>query len=137
MGWGLGLDPGGRSTCQVPGFLKGQDALKAAGIDEVLVFCVNDGAVMQAWAKDQGIEGSNITSLADTRSELTKALGLVLDHPGPMGVLGNPRCKRFAIFVDNGVCKVVQVSASDSDPAGDDDPSASCIDNMLTLIKGL
>jgi peroxiredoxin len=31
------------------------------------VFCVNDGAVMMAWAKDQKIEGSNITFLADTR----------------------------------------------------------------------
>jgi hypothetical protein len=31
------------------------------------VFCVNDGAVMQAWAKDQGIEGSNITFLGDPK----------------------------------------------------------------------
>ena len=101
------------------------------------MFCVNDGAVMGAWADAMKIEGSNITFLADTRSECTKALGLVLDHPGPMGVLGNPRCKRFAMYVVDGVIKVMEVSASDSDPAGDDDPSASCIDNMLAKIAAL
>jgi 2-Cys peroxiredoxin 5 len=74
-----------------------QDALKAKGIDEVLVYCVNDGAVMSGWAKDQGVEGTMITFLGDTRSELTRALGMVLDDPGPMGVLGNPRCKRFCM----------------------------------------
>ena len=30
---------------QVPGYLENQEALKAAGIDEVLVYCVNDPAV--------------------------------------------------------------------------------------------
>lgn len=67
------------------------------------MYCVNDGAVMQAWAKDQGVEGSMITFLADTRSELTKALDLVLDAPPAMEVLGNPRCKRFALVVEDGV----------------------------------
>jgi 2-Cys peroxiredoxin 5 len=103
----------------------------------VLVFCVNDGAVMQAWAKDQKIEGSNITFLADTRCELTKALDLVLDHPGPMGVLGNPRCKRFAAYVENGEIKVLNVSEGPNDPAGDSDPSKSCIDAMLMCIEDL
>ena len=65
----------------------------------MLVYCVNDGAVMSAWGEAMNIEGSMITFLADTRSELTQALGVVLDHPGPMGVLGNPRCKRFAMYL--------------------------------------
>ena len=41
----------------------------------VLVFCVNDGAVMAAWGEAMKIAGSNITFLADTRMECTKALG--------------------------------------------------------------
>lgn len=57
-----------------------------AGIDEVLVLCVNDGAVMQAWAKDLKVAGTMVTLLADTRSELTKALGMVLDHAGVLDV---------------------------------------------------
>jgi 2-Cys peroxiredoxin 5 len=90
--------------------------LKAKGIDEVLVYCVNDGAVMSAWAKDQGVEGSMITFLADTRCELTKALKMGMDHPGPMAVLGNLRAKRFALLVDDGVVKAVEVSACPAMP---------------------
>lgn len=108
--------------------------MKAKGIDEVLVYCVNDGAVMEAWSKDQGVQGSMITFLADTRGELTRALDVVLDHPGPMGVLGNKRCKRFAAYVDDGEIKVINVSEGPDDPAGDEDPSASCVDAMLEAI---
>ena len=32
--------------------------MKAVGIDEVVIFCVNDGAVMDAWAEDQGVAKS-------------------------------------------------------------------------------
>ena len=79
--------------------------LKAAGIDEVLVYCVNDGAVMAGWAEDQGISGSIVSFLADTRAELTKALGVELTHEGPMHALGNLRCKRFAAIVDEWLSK--------------------------------
>lgn len=105
--------------------------LKAKGVSDVLIFCVNDGAVMAAWAKDQKIEGSIITFLGDTRSELTQALGLVLDHPGPMGVLGNPRCKRFSMLVDNGIIKTINIAEAADDPAGDDKPTVSCVEKML------
>lgn len=81
------------------------------------------------------IEGSMITFLADTRSELTQALGVVLDHPGPMGVLGNPRCKRFAMYLDDGVIKVFETSEKPDDPAGDSFPESSCVDNMLEQIS--
>jgi len=47
----------------VPGYLEAVDALKALGIDEVIIFCVNDGAVMQAWARDQGVEGSDLLTM--------------------------------------------------------------------------
>lgn len=111
--------------------MKQADALKAKGISDVIVFCVNDGAVMTAWAKDQKVEGSMITFLGDPRSELTKALGLVLDHEGPMSVLGNPRCKRFSMLVDDGIIKTINLAASDSDPAGDDQPDISLVEKML------
>jgi len=115
----------------VPGYLAKQDDLKAKGVSDVLVYCVNDGAVMTAWAQDQGVEGSIITFLGDPRSELTKELDLVLDHPGPMSVLGNTRCKRFSMLIDDGVIKTINVAASDDDPAGDDNPTVSLVEKML------
>mmetsp|Transcript_31594 Transcript_31594/g.72107 ORF Transcript_31594/g.72107 Transcript_31594/m.72107 type:complete len:90 (-) Transcript_31594:35-304(-) len=86
---------------------------------------------MTGWAEDQGVEDSMITFLGDPRSELTKALGLVLDDPGPMSVLGNPRCKRHSILVDDGVIKTINVAAYEGDPAGDDDPTVSLVEKML------
>mmetsp|Transcript_61604 Transcript_61604/g.190834 ORF Transcript_61604/g.190834 Transcript_61604/m.190834 type:complete len:90 (+) Transcript_61604:582-851(+) len=86
---------------------------------------------MTAWAKDQGIEGSIVTFLGDPRSELTKELGLTLDHPGPMSVLGNTRCKRFSMLIDDGIIKTLNVAANDDDPAGDDNPTVSLVEKML------
>jgi hypothetical protein len=43
------------STKQIPNYLEHQDALREAGIHAVIVYCVNDAAVMQAWAKDQKV----------------------------------------------------------------------------------
>lgn len=108
-----------------------EDELKAKGISDVVVFCVNDGAVMTAWAKDQGVEDSIITFLGDPRSEMTEALGLTLDHPGPMSVLGNKRCKRFSMLIDDGVIKTINVAAAEDDPAGDDNPTVSLVEKML------
>ena len=98
------------------------------------MYCVNDGAVMEAWAADQKVGGSMITFLADTRGELTRELGVVLDHPGPMEVLGGKRSKRFAIYADDGVIKHFAVSEGPDDPAGESDPSASCVEGMLAAI---
>jgi len=105
--------------------------LKNYGISDVLVYAVNDGAVMDAWADSQGTKGSIITLLGDPSSTFTKSLDLVLDHPGPMSVLGSPRCKRFSMLVNNCVVKTLNVAASDEDPAGDDKPDISLVEKML------
>lgn len=44
-----------RSTKQIPNYLENQDALRVEGIDKVVIYCVNDAAVMQAWGKDQKV----------------------------------------------------------------------------------
>jgi peroxiredoxin len=124
---------------QVPGYLAKQSELKAKGVDEVLVYCVNDGAVMQAWAKDQKIDGSMITFLGDTRGEFTEYIGMFMDHPGPRGALGNPRCKRFVLVVENGVVKNMEVSEGPDDPAGDNEPDGAItkktrVEHILTLL---
>jgi len=97
----------------VPGYLAKQAELKAKGVDEVIVYAVHDAAVMQAWAKDQGVEGSIITFLADTRSELTQALDVVMDDAPHMELLGNPRCKRHAMVVEDGVIRFICVAGGE------------------------
>mmetsp|Transcript_65522 Transcript_65522/g.152155 ORF Transcript_65522/g.152155 Transcript_65522/m.152155 type:complete len:97 (-) Transcript_65522:253-543(-) len=86
---------------------------------------------MEGWARDQKTEGSLITLYGDPRSEVTNAFDLVLDHPGPMSVLGNPRCKRFSMLVKNCMVKVLNIAAAEDDPAGDDRPEISMVDKML------
>merc|ERR1712060_193003 len=126
--------------CQVPGLKKAEieGKLEEAGIDMVYVFCVNDGAVMTGWKKDQGLAGSDLIEfVADTNAELTEALDLVLTtHAGPGAVLGGhtKRCKRSSIFVDNGVIKVLSIAEAEDDPAGDARPGVSLIEAMLPLI---
>ena len=101
----------------------------------MIVSCVNDPAVMQAWAEDQGVGGSMVTFVGDPAAELTKALDMEMTHPGPpsVGIIG--RCKRHAIYAEKGEIKVVRVSEAEGDPAGDDDPSATLAEGMLEAIK--
>lgn len=109
----------------------------------MLVFCVNDGAVMDAWAEDQGVDKSGlITMMGDPTSSLTASLGMTLEHPGPNGKGLVNRCKRFAAYVEDGVVKHIEVSegpgpAGEEDPAGDDFPEATLAPSMLKLIKSL
>ena len=118
----------------MPGYLEAQKDLKALGIDEVIIYCVNDGAVMDAWAEDQGIAGSFVNMMGDPAAELTKALDVEMTDSGPpsVGIIG--RCKRFALHVVDGEVKYVAISEGPGDPAGDDDPSASLAPAMLENI---
>jgi len=116
----------------------------------VYVFCVNDAAVMQAWKKDQGLAGSELIEfVADKDGALTNALGLRLtgeDKPygqfeGPNNALGmhTNRCKRAAMYLQEGVVKVLAVAErgpnGEDDPAGDDFPEATLIEALLPQIK--
>lgn len=101
------------------------------------MYCVNDPAVMQAWALDQKIGATFVEMVADPAAELTKALHVEMTHPGPpsVGIIG--RSKRFALVVEDGVVKHVAISEGPDDPAGDLDPSASCAPAILEVIKGM
>jgi len=126
----------------VPGYVEAEDDLKKLGIDEVVIYCVNDGAVMDAWSTDQGVKsGGLITMMGDPSGIVTQSLDMVLDHPGPVSVLGSPRCKRFAMYIEDGVVKLVRVSEKgpkgEEDPAGDDFPEETLAPAMIEAIKEL
>jgi peroxiredoxin len=98
-------------TCHakhLPGFVEKLDQLKAKGVDTVACLAVNDVFVMDAWGKASGV-GDRILMLADGNAEFTKALGLELDASGfGMGTRG----KRFAMIVDDGVVKQLNVESA-------------------------
>lgn len=111
-----------------------QDALRAKGVEEVIILAVNDGAVMMNWAESQNTSSTMLTFLGDPNSKLTRACDLELTHPGPAEVLGPGRCKRFAMHVVDGEIRAVNVSEAEGDPAGDGDPSLSLADGIMATM---
>ena len=98
-------------TCSMnhlPGFIENIEAIKAKGVDEVLVTGVNDVFVMGAWAKHTGGEGK-VTFLADGSAKFAQALGLTLDL-GERGL--GTRSQRYSMIVDDGVVKSLEVDAN-------------------------
>jgi peroxiredoxin (alkyl hydroperoxide reductase subunit C) len=92
------------SAKHLPGFTSHLDAFAAKGVDTIVCMSVNDVFVMQAWAKDQGIDGQ-VVMLADGSGVFTKAMGLELDLVARgLGV----RSQRFAMVVEDG--KVTHVA---------------------------
>jgi len=87
----------GCSMTHLPGYVVNADKIKAKGVDTIACMAVNDAFVMGAWGRDQNAD--EILMLADGNGEFTRAIGMELDASGfGMG----PRCKRFAMIVDDG-----------------------------------
>mmetsp|Transcript_43863 Transcript_43863/g.81573 ORF Transcript_43863/g.81573 Transcript_43863/m.81573 type:complete len:132 (-) Transcript_43863:3049-3444(-) len=113
------------------------DALKTLGVDEIIVYCVNDGAVMRAWAIDQKTEGSMMTFFGDPLGEFTEGCGMELTHPGPQSFGLVRRCKRWAMYIVNNIVEYVAVSEAENDPAGDEFPEATCAPAMIEAIRAV
>lgn len=89
----------GCSKVHLPGFVTQAQDLAAKGVDTIACISVNDAWVMDAWGKEQGVEGK-IVMLADGSGEFTKAMGLVMD--GSAFGLGQ-RSQRYAAVIEDGV----------------------------------
>ena len=95
------------SAKHLPSFVQLADKIRAKGVDSIACLSVNDAFVMDAWGKDQKV-GDKVTMLADGNGDFTKAVGLTMDGTGyGMGV----RSQRYAMVVENGVVKTLNVEA--------------------------
>jgi len=95
------------SAKHLPGFVEKAAQIKGKGVDTIACLAVNDAFVMGAWGKAQNTDGK-VLMLADGAAAFTKQLGLDLDLTAPgMGI----RSKRYAMVVDNGVVKALNVEA--------------------------
>ena len=106
----FGLPGAFTPTCSakhVPSYVQNIDKLRAKVVDEVWCIAVNDAFVMGAWGKDQKAD-NKVRMMADGSAVLTKAMGLEMDLTSRgMGV----RSQRYAMVVDNGVVKAINVEA--------------------------
>jgi peroxiredoxin len=95
------------SAKHLPGFVENAAALRAKGVTKIVCLAVNDVFVMNAWGKSAGV-GDAIVMAADGNGDYSRALGLELDARGfGMGMRG----QRFALMVEDGVVKQVNVEA--------------------------
>lgn len=93
---------------------------------------------MSAWAESQGVPQDSIIKLmADPYGELTEKLEMELTHAGPKSVGLINRCKRFALYIVDGVVKIVRIAEQEDDPAGDAFPDVTLAESMVEAIKAL
>jgi peroxiredoxin len=95
------------SAKHLPGFVTHAEAIKGKGVDQIACLSVNDAFVMDAWGKAQNV-GDKVLMLADGNADFSKAVGLTMDGTGyGMGT----RASRYAMVVDNGVVKALNIEA--------------------------
>ncbi|XP_076464589.1 peroxiredoxin-5, mitochondrial-like [Babylonia areolata] len=95
-------------TCDkdhAPSFIKNADALKEKGVQSIVCLSVNDPFVMGAWKNSLG-GGNKVRFLADTCADFVTKACMSLDLTS---VLGNVRCRRFALVAEDGIVKHIQV----------------------------
>ena len=64
------------SAYQLPGFEEKYEDFIGSGIDDIYCISVNDGFVMNAWAKDQGIE--KVQLIPDGNAYFTRSMGYLV-----------------------------------------------------------
>jgi len=98
-------------TCHLkhlPGFIKNTDAFKKKGVDTVACVAVNDPFVLGAWADASGAK-DKVLFLSDGNAEFTTKIGLEFDGSG---INLGTRSKRYAMLVEDGVVKVLNIEGS-------------------------
>lgn len=99
----VGMPGAFTNTCtatHMPSLVGNADAIRAKGIDEIIVVVVNDAQIIRAWREATGADGANITVLGDPTSAYVRAIGLNFDAP-PVGFYG--RAQRHVMLVEDGV----------------------------------
>jgi peroxiredoxin len=93
------------SKVHLPSYVNNYDEFKKKGFDMVACTSTNDIFVLSAWGKEHKADGK-VTMLADGSAEFARKVGLDLDLSARgMGT----RSKRYAMIVDNGVVKTLNV----------------------------
>jgi peroxiredoxin len=102
----IGVPGAFTSTCHhshVPQFIDNAQAIKAKGIDRIVVMAVNDHHVLKEWRKSFD-GGERLDFVADGEGAYARALGLEVD----MSATGlGRRVRRFSALVDDGIVRTL------------------------------
>ena len=118
------------SAYQLPGFEDNYDEFTALGIDAIYCLSVNDGFVMNAWAKDQGIE--KVKLIPDGNAHFTRSMGYLV-RKSNLGF--GERSWRYAAVVNDGVIEKIFVEEGFRDNADTDPYEASTPEAVLEYVK--
>lgn len=102
-------------TCHrnhLPGFLENADAIKAKGVDEIVILTTNDTHVLRAWGEASGSKG-RVRYVSDGNAEFVQKAGLARDLTAAGMYI---RAKRFAMIVDNGEVKALMLEDQPGEP---------------------
>ena len=101
------------SSTHLPGYMAMAETLKAQGVDRILCLSVNDSFVMNAWAKDQGVE-DEVEMVPDGSGLFTHAMGMLVDKDD----LGfGRRSWRYSMLVVDG--RIAKMFVEDYGDPGD------------------
>lgn len=109
------------SEAHLPGYVTLADKFKAKGVDSIVCTSVNDAFVMAAWGDTHNAD--HLIMLADGGADFAKATGMVKDT----GTFGGQRSVRYAMLVEDGTVKVLNVEA----------PGKFEVSNAETMLKEL
>ena len=101
------------SSTHLPGYVTLASKLKAAGVDEICCLSVNDSFVMNAWAKDQGVD-REVTMLPDGNADFTAGMGMLVSKR-ELGF--GKRSWRYSMLVRDGV--IERIFVEDLNDKGD------------------
>ncbi len=88
------------TSMHVPSIVAQADAIRAKGVDEIIVLVVNDVQVTKAWAEATGATDAGVTVVSEPTGAFGKDIGLSFDAP----VAGfYNRLVRHAMVVEDGV----------------------------------
>ena len=118
------------STYQLPDFEDMYEDFQKLGVDDIYCVSVNDAFVMNAWAKQQGIE--KVKVIPDGSGTFTRFMGMLVDKDN----LGfGMRSWRYAMLVEDGEVHLFWLEPGMTDNAGDDPYGETSPQNILASMS--
>ena len=118
------------SNNQVPGFDVLYDQILAQNVDEVYCMSVNDTFVMNAWARDLGLQ--NVKLIPDGSGEFTERMQMLVRKDN---LSFGARSWRYAMVLNNGIVEAWFEEPGKSDDCLDDPYGETTPENVLAYLE--